>query len=233
MVEWLTEVLRYSSFSPTMLPAAFLLGVLGSASSCCNLPILAAVAGYSGTFQDNTDRRALLLGALFFMLGTIGAFAALGAVSGFVGQVAGASLGFYWKLFAGFIMVIFGLASLNLLPIDLGKLGFTGNAWKTRSSGATLYGLAIGGGAAACSVCCNPILPVALAVTTLQGHVLWGVALLVAFSIGYSLPMAAGLVGLGLGFGKLASFVQKISPVISTSAGVLLIVVGFYMLATL
>lgn len=165
------------------------------------------------------------------MLGTAGAFAALGAVSGFVGQVAGASLGFYWKLFTGFIMVLFGLVSLNLLPFDLAKLGFTGDIWKRRSSGATIYGLAVGGGAATCSALCNPFLPVALAVTTLQGRTFWGAAILTVFSVGYSLPMAGVLLGLGFGFGRLTSVVRKINPAIKTIAGVLLIVIGFYLLA--
>jgi cytochrome c-type biogenesis protein len=232
MVEWVTEVLNSSSSSSAVFPAAFLLGLAGSATSCCNLPILAAIAGYSGTFSDNSNRKALLLGALFFMLGTIGAFAALGAVSGFVGQVAGTSLGLYWKLFAGFVMVFFGLATLNLLPFDSAKLGFSGDTWKTRSYGATLYGLAIGGGAAGCSLCCNPVLPVALAVTTVQGNIVWGAGILTAFAIGYSLPMAGGLIGLGLGFGKLTSVLQRVTPVIQTFAGVLLIVIGFYLLAS-
>ena len=232
MVEWLTEVLNSSSSSPAMFPAAFLLGLAASATSCCNLPILAAIAGYSGTFGGSSDRQGLLLGAAFFMIGTVGAFAALGAVSGFVGSVAGASLGFYWKLFAGFIMVIFGLIGLDLLPFDSSRLGFTGNFWKRRSSGATLYGLAIGGGAAGCSLCCNPVLPVVLAVTTVQGNMFWGAAILTAFALGYGLPMAGGLVGLGLGMGKLTSVLQRGAPVIRTVAGGLLIVMGFYLLAT-
>ncbi len=153
------------------------------------------------------------------MLGTVGAFAALGAVSGFVGQVAGASLGLYWKLFAGFISVLFGLATLSLLPFDLAKLGFTGTTWKMQSSGATIYGLAVGGGAATCSMFCNPVLPVALAVTTLQGHTLWGAAILAVFSIGYSLPMAGILVGMGLGFRRLTSVFHKINPIIQKPLG--------------
>jgi cytochrome c biogenesis protein CcdA len=78
---------------------------------------------------------------------------------------------------------------------------------------------------------CNPILPVALAVTTLQGHTLWGAAILAVFSIGYSLPMAGVLVGLGLGFRRLTSVLQTINPIIQKGAGVLLIVLGFYLLA--
>jgi cytochrome c biogenesis protein CcdA len=166
------------------------------------------------------------------MIGTVAAFAALGAVSGFVGQVAASSLGLYWKLFAGFITVLFGLNSLNLLPVDFARLGFSGNSWKIESSGATVYGLAVGGGAATCSVLCNPILLMAIAVTTLQGHTLWGAAILTVFSIGYGLPMAGVLLGLGLGFGRLTAVVQKSGPVIKQIAGMLLIVLGFYLLAT-
>ncbi len=232
MVEWSAEILKSSSFSLAVFPAAFLLGLMGSVTSCCNVPVLGAIAGYSGAVGYDIDRRSLLIAGLFFMIGTVAAFAALGAVSGFVGQVAGASLGLYWKLFAGFISVLFGLATLGLLPFDSAKLRFTGNTRKLQSSGATVYGLAVGGGAATCSMLCNPILPVALAVTTLQGHTFWGAAILGVFSIGYSLPMAGILVGMGLGFRRLTSVVQTINPIIQKAAGVLLIVVGFYLLAT-
>lgn len=232
MLEWSAAILQSSTFSVAVFPAAFMLGVIGSVTSCCNLPVLGAIAGYSGTVGHDTDRRALLVAGLFFMLGTVGAFAALGAVSGFVGQVAGASLGLYWKLFAGFISVLFGLATLGLLPFDLTRLGFTGKAWQMGSSGATIYGLAVGGGAAACSVCCNPILPVALTVTTLQGNTVWGAAILTVFSIGYSLPIAGVLVGMGLGVRKLTSVVQKVNRIFQKVAGILLIVLGFYLLAT-
>lgn len=230
MLEWSAAILKSSTFSVAVFPAAFVLGVVGSVTSCCNLPVLGAIAGYSGAVGGDTDRRALLACALFFMIGTVGAFAALGAVSGFIGQVAGASLGVYWKLLAGFISVLFGLATLGLLPFDLTRLGLTGKSWGRWSSGATIYGLAVGGGAAACSVCCNPILPVALAVTTLQGHTVWGAAILTVFSIGYSLPMVGVLVGLGLGFRSLTSVVQKVSPIIQKVAGGLLIALGFYLL---
>ena len=230
MFEWSAAILQSSNYSLAVFPAALMLGIVGSVTSCCNLPVLGAIAGYSGTVGHDTDRRSLVVAGLFFMLGTVGAFAALGAVSGFVGQVAGATLGLYWKLFAGFISVLFGLATLNFLPFDLAKLGFNGDAWRMKSSGATIYGLAVGGGAAACSVCCNPVLPVALAVTTLQGQTLWGAAILTFFSIGYSLPMVGVLVGMGLGLKRLTSVVQRISPVIQKVAGVLLIVLGFYLL---
>jgi cytochrome c-type biogenesis protein len=232
MLEWSAEILKSSSLSLAVFPAAFLLGLIGSVTSCCNVPVLGAIAGYTGAVSHQNDRRSLLVAGLFFMLGTVAAFAVLGAVSGFVGQVAGSSLGSYWKLFAGFVSVLFGLATLGLLPFGFAHLGSVGNSLRLQSSGATIYGLAVGGGAATCSLFCNPILPVALAVTTLQGHTLWGAAILAVFSIGYSLPMAGILVGLGLGFQRLTAVVQRINPFVQKAAGVLLIVLGFYLLAT-
>ncbi len=232
MVAWLTEVFKSSVFSPAVFPAAFLLGSVASVTSCCNLPVLGAIAGYSGSFGNNSNRRDLFRTALFFTLGTVAAFAALGAVSGFVGQVAGAALGFYWKLGAGFIFVLFGLAILNLLPLKSSKLGFLGGTWRERSGGAAIYGFAVGGGATACSALCNPILPAALAITTLQGHAFWGAAILAVFSLGYSLPMVAVLVGLGFGFSRLTLIIQKINPVMKIISGILLIIIGFYLLAT-
>lgn len=231
VVDRLTEVFKSSVFSPAVFPAAFLFGLLASVTSCCNLPVLGAIAGYSGTLGHDSSRRPLLLTALFFMLGTVTAFAALGAVSGFIGQVAGASLGFYWKLVAGFIFILFGLATLNLLPLSWAKLGFRGDSWMRRSSGATIFGFAVGGGATACSALCNPVLPIALAMTTLQGHTLWGAAIFAVFSVGYSFPMVGVLLGLGFGFNRLTSVIRKINPVIQTIAGVLLVIIGFYLLA--
>jgi len=231
MVEWPTEILKSSNLSLAVFPAAFLLGLMASVTSCCNLPVLGAIAGYSGTFGNDSDRRALLLTALFFMLGTVAAFAALGAASGFAGQVAGASLGFYWKLFAGFVFILFGLANLNLLPFNFAMPGFMRDSWKKQSTGATIYGFAVGGGATACSALCNPVLPAALAITALQGHTFWGAAILAVFSVGYSLPMAGVLLGLGFGLRRLTLVVQKINPFIKTIAGILLIVIGFYLLA--
>jgi cytochrome c biogenesis protein CcdA len=138
----------------------------------------------------------------------------------------------YWKLFAGFVFVLFGLANLDLLPLKLTKPEFLGGTWRKWSPGATIYGFAVGGGATACSAFCNPVLPAALAVTTLQGHTLWGAAILAVFSVGYSLPLAGVLVGLGFGFSRLTLVIQKINPIIKTIAGILLIVIGFYLLAT-
>lgn len=230
MQEWIHQVLESPALDVTVLAAAFLLGTLGAVGNCCGLPILAAIAGYSGIQSGLPDRRQVVFSGLFFMLGAIAAMAVLGAITGFVSQTLGSTLGVYWKVFAGLVMIVFGLMALNLLPFALPSFG-AGLAM--RPAGMTksmIYGLALGGGTTACSVGCNPVLPIVLGVVTLQGQTAWGAAILGAFAIGYSLPMAAGLIGLGLGLGKLANVMQRLVPIIRTFAGLLLIGVGFYLL---
>ena len=164
------------------------------------------------------------------MIGTIVALAGLGAITGFVSQTIGSAMGVYWKIFAGLVMVLFGLVSLDLLPFALPTFGSGVALYSAGPTKAIVYGLALGGGTTACSVGCNPVLPVVLGVVTLQGQTWWGGLILGAFAIGYSLPLAAGLVGLGYGFSKLTSVLQRFAPAIKYGGGVVLIGVGFYLL---
>lgn len=166
------------------------------------------------------------------MLGTVVALGILGAITGFISQTVGNSIGSYWKLFAGFALVFFGLASLNLLPFRLPRFGKTTGTVPEGPVKAIIFGFTVGGGSTACSAFCSPVLPMALGVVTLQGHTLWGVAILATFAVGWSLPLAAGLVGLGLGLGKLTSALQKAAPIVKTAGGIVLIGAGFYLLGT-
>ena len=232
MQEWISQTLQSPTLGLTVLLAALLLGLVGAVTSCCNLAVIAAVAGYSGTQSEKRNRRDILIGGLFFMLGAFVALATLGAVTGLVSQTVGSTLGVYWKLFAGLVMVLFGLATLKLIPFKLPKFGSTTGTMPGGTAKAMVYGFAVGGGITACSACCNPALFVALGMATLQGRTVWGAAIMAAFAVGYSLPLTGAVVGLGFGFGKLGSVTRKLAPAINATAGILLIAVGFYLLAT-
>jgi cytochrome c biogenesis protein CcdA len=231
MQEWISHYLQSPTFSLSVLPAAFLLGLVGSVTcSCCSLPVIGVVAGYSGSLSERAERRDIVYGGLFFMVGTIIALAILGAVAGFISQALETTLGSYWKLFAGLVMVVFGLITLGLFPFKLPSFGFGTKAAPRGFTKSMLFGLAVGGGATACSIGCNPMLYAVLGMATVQGQILWGAAILAVFAIGFSLPVAAAIIGLGLGFAKLTSVVEKSAPVIKIVTGVLLIGLGFYFL---
>ena len=228
MQEWINQTLESGAFSLAVLLAAFLLGLISSiACACCTLPVLGAVAGYSGTRKGN-GCRATLLAALFFMVGTTIATITLGAVAGFIGQVAQSTMGKYWKLFAGLIAIFFGLAALKLLPFEFPKKTSKSKSQPKGLFGAAVFGLVVGGGVGMCSLPCNPGIFIVLGVVILKGYSLWAMAILVAYAIGFSLPLAA--IMLGVSFGKSVAKAKKAEAAIRIVAGVLLIAAGFYFL---
>ena len=230
MLEWTSNTFNSVGLSPVAIPLGFLLGLVSSvASACCTLPVLGAVVGYSGTRQQ-LDRRTNLLTGLFFMLGSTLAILVLGGVAGFVGQVAQSSLGKYWKIFAGLMAIVFGLATLNLLPFKMPQRK-TGTGRRSKGLlGAALFGLIMGGAVSVCSLACNPGIFIILGVAVLQGYTVWMLGILMAFAVGFSLPLA--VLVLGVSFGKAAIKARKVELAIRIGAGIVLVGVGFYFLST-
>jgi cytochrome c biogenesis protein CcdA len=192
---------------------------------------LGAVVGYSGSRKGRGWQAALFAG-LFFMLGVIIATVILGSMAGLISQVAQNTLGRYWKLFGGFIIIFFGLGTLRLLPFKFPKRKVPED--KIRPKGlisAALFGLIVGGGIGFCSMPCNPGIYIVLGVTVLKEFNLWTIAILVAYAIGFSLPLAA--IMLGVSFGKSIARAKKTVAAIRIVAGVILIAVGFYFLWTI
>jgi len=227
-----TNVFESAGLGPAALPLAFLLGLVSAvASACCTLPAMGMLVAYSGTRAD-AGRRTAFASAVSFMIGTTLALIVLGFVAGFVGQTAQALLGRYWKLFAAAIAIVLGLAALRLFPVKLPQLvqkKETVPAGRGRL-GTVVVGLLMGGGVAASSLPCNPGIFVVIGASVLMGRILWGMALMAAFAIGFSLPLSAIIFGVSLG--KTAIRTQRAEAVIRTVFGILLVCVGFYFLAT-
>jgi len=231
MQEWIQKVFDAPEFGVLVLPAALLLGLLTAVGSGCNIAMLAAIAGFAGSRED-VRRQDLLLACACFMLGTILSLAALGALIGYLGQAAGASLGRYSALFAGFVATFFGLAALKLVPFRLPAFRVSKQRCRRGLLGAAVFGLAAGGASATCTmVCCGPLLPVAMGLVVLRGQGVWGALIMTMFAIGYSVPLTATMLGVGLG--RLSGVARKAAGPIRVVAGIVLIGVGFWLLATL
>jgi cytochrome c-type biogenesis protein len=232
ITEWTKTVFEQTGFRPAALPLAFLLGLVSAvASACCTLPLLGAIVGYSGT-QKRSGHKSNLLAALFFMLGTVAALVVLGSVAGFIGQIAQSVLGKYWKIFAGLIAIFVGLGTLKLLPFKLPQSKSSENRSKPQGLiGPAVVGFIMGGGVSVASLACNPGIYIVLGVAVLQGYTLWAMAILAAYAVGFSLPLAALM--LGVSFGSSAIKARKAEVAIRIIGGVLLIAAGFYFLSTL
>lgn len=232
MHEWMRAALSSSEFTVTVIVAAFLFGLVGAVSSCCAPAAVGAIVGYSASAKDSGRRETCMAGA-FFLLGTFLAVVALGAVAGFIGKVSGAALGRYWQGIGGLVTVLFGLFVLDWVPLQLPKVSPPYRALPKDMLGAAFFGLVVGGASTACTATCNPLILLPLGLAALQGKMLWGAVLLGAFALGYSLPFAALLMGLRTGLGKMTMLSARVSALVRTVAGFVLLGVGFYMLLTL
>ena len=230
MIDWVNQILSSGEYSVTFFVAAFLLGLIGTFTSCCNFAVIGAVASYSGTAY--ADSKNVFAKSLFFFIGMIVSLSMVGAITGLASNIIGNAMGSYWKIAAGLLLIFFGLLTLNVLPFKMLSL----NAGKIKTGtgliGAFIFGLAIGGLSTGCNSVCNPIFPLILSAAFLKGNVISGIFLLMIFGIGYSLPFAAAMFGIGAGVGKLTASVSKIGKYLSYVAGLALIILGFYFLFT-
>lgn len=229
--DWASTVLGNAGTSPVALPFAFLLGVVSAiASACCALPVFGVIVGYAGT-RAETDRRSSLLGAGLFMVGVVLALLVLGSVAGLVGQAAQSVLGRYWKAFAGIVAIIAGLGTLRLLPFRLPRGPEVIHSAQRGLVGALAAGFIMGGAVSVFSLGCNPAIFIIIGVAVIQGYTLWMLGVLVAYSIGFSLPLTALM--MGASFGTVAIHATKFASALRIVAGTVLIGVGFYFLTTL
>ena len=232
MLESITQSLGAASLEPVAVLLAFLLGLVSAmASACCTLPAMGMLVAYSGMRED-ADRRTAFGSAISFMIGTTLALIVLGFIAGFAGQAAQAMLGRSWKLVAGVVAIILGLAALQLLPLQLPQFTRKPEARSPVQGmlGTVGVGLLLGGGVAAASLPCNPGIFIIIGASILMGHILWGMVLMAAFGVGFSLPLGAILLGMSLG--KTSLKAQQAAAAIRVVAGVLLVGAGFYQLAT-
>jgi len=230
VLEYCVATLQNAASEPLGLLFALLLGIVSAATSaCCTLPALGILIGYSGA-REEKNRRAAVSSVVFFTVGTILSLMIIGGIAGYVGQTAQTSLGSYWKVFAGIVAIVFGLATLKLLPFNL-SLGDSNKAIsRSRNLGPAAAGLLMGGGVAASSLPCNPGIFIVLGAAVLQGQIIWAILLLASFAIGFSLPLGAVLLGVSLG--KTALLTKNADTAIRWVSGCILVIAGFYLLVT-
>ncbi len=233
MEVWIQQVFTAPEFNVLVLPAGFLFGLITSLAclGCC-APIIAAVIGYAGS-RENERRRDIFVIAGSFMLGTVLALSAAGLLVGYIGQAASSTFGLYGKIFMAAVVIFLGFATLNILPFKLSSINITQSKLPGGLTGAALFGLAVGTASTAYTMgCCGPVLlPVVLGLSMLKGQPGWGALILALFAVGYSLPLVAVI--LGVGVGKLAIFSSKITEPIRIVSGIVLIAAGLWLLFTL
>ena len=233
MNTWINHVLSSDHATITVLIADFVMGMISVVTCGCNFAIIGAVAGYSSASSADGKTRTAIVRGVGFLLGAIISMAIIGTLFGYAGQWINASFGNWWKIAAGLIAIFFGLYSMDLLPFKMPGISIKQGDTQQNIFSSILFGLAIGGMSSALNSCCNPLFPVILAASFVKGSAVWGLMMLTAFACGYGLPLAAMMVGLGVGVGKLSKTLTIVGTVVKYAGGIALVILGFYFLLTL
>ncbi|MGZ8688021.1 MAG: cytochrome c biogenesis CcdA family protein [Gaiellaceae bacterium] len=222
--------------SLTELPVALLAGFLSFLSPC----VLPLVPGYLSALSaveadrlgDRGSARRVVSASIPFVLGFTAVFVLLGVGA----QLVGGSLfrdQFLLEKIAGFVLVVFGLAFMGLLPWPERLLG-AGLLQEARSRGSRL---ALGGAFAICAApCIGPVLAAILVLAGSSDTVLQGALLLAVYSLGLAIPfvLAGAIFTRAMGAFRWLrdhySAIQFVSGAIMVALGLLLFFGRFYVL---
>lgn len=233
METWINQLLNNPHPSPVMLMAVLLMGILSIFTCACNFAIIGMVAGYSGTSGTGQKTGLVVFKGLAFLAGSVLAMSLIGAVLGYAGDRISSSLGVYWKAAAGLVALVVGLYSVDLVPFRVPTIKLNATNTGQQAIPAILIGIAVGGLSVACNSCCNPFFPVILAASFVKGSVAWGFLMLLFFSLGFGIPLAIMVTGIGAGLVKISGSMERVVTYVRYGSGIAMILMGFYLLLTI
>ena len=202
---------------------AFLEGIITFISPCL-LPMLPIYISYFAGGGERSIGKTLK-GAFGFVTGFTVIFVALGALAG--------TLGSFLKeyqtavnIISGLIVISFGLSFLNIIKInifkgsqrsvDTGNMGFLS---------ALLFGIIFSIG---WTPCVGAFLGSALIMASQQGHVVEGMLMLLAYSLGLGIPFILSAVLIDY-LKSAFNWIKRNYGLINTVSGILLIIIGIMM----
>lgn len=220
-LENLSQLIQTSGWLAPLL--ALLAGVLTSFTPC-SLSSIPLVIGYVGGTGKKDAKRAFWL-SLTFATGAAVTFTVLGVVASLAGRLVGTSAS-WWYIVLGVLMVLMALQTWGVFEIIPSSYLISKNT-KRGFAGAFIAGIL---GGVFSSPCSTPVLIALLTIVAGKGNILWGILLLLLYSIGHGI--------LAIIAGTSVSFVQnlsqskkygRISTALKTVMGTLILLIGFYM----
>lgn len=195
----------------------FLEGMISFISPCM-LPMLPVYISY---FSGNSGkRRNTLVNAVFFVIGFSLIFSVMGAMAGALGS-------FLYdhrpvlNIICGAVMILFGLSYLGCIRF-MPYRGFSSEKEITGVFSAFMFGVVY---AFAVSPCVGVFLGSAIMLASAGGSVLYGVILLLVYSLGLGIPFILSALFLDAVL-KGSRFIKERYETINKICGVLLIVLG-------
>ena len=202
---------------------SFLEGIITFISPCL-LPMLPIYVSYFAGGGERTTAKTLK-GALGFVTGFTAIFVILGAFAGTVGSFL-REYQTVVNLVSGLVVIFFGLNFLGVFKLNL----FKGSNWSPKAENmgffsALIFGIVF---AIGWTPCVGAFLGSALMLAAQQAHVVEGMLMLLAYSLGLAIPFV--LSAILIDYLKTAfNWIKKNYKVINMISGSLLVLLGILM----
>lgn len=202
---------------------AFLEGIVTFISPCL-LPMLPIYISYFAGGSERTTKRTLT-GAFGFVAGFTVVFVILGALAGTVGSFLRAHQTAV-NIVSGAIVILFGLNFLGVIRVNLFRgSNRAANTKNMNFFSAFLFGVVFSIG---WTPCVGAFLGSALLLASQQGHVLKGMLMLSAYSLGLGIPFLVSAVLID-SLKNAISWIRRNYKIINLVSGCLLIAIGIMM----
>jgi cytochrome c biogenesis protein CcdA len=213
--------LDFNQISLTAFLLTFIGGVVTGLNPCC-YTMIPAIVGYLGGYSAPSVRRCSWL-SVWFALGLATATALMGLIVVLAGGIFGAMPSML-KYTLALIPIVMGIHLIGLVKLKLPAL-YDWKPVRTGTFGAYLTGLLF---SLVILPCATPVLASILSYAAQQHRTASGAALLFTYGAGIGTPLA--LIGTSFGLMSRLRLLNQWWSLINRISGVILIVLGFYLL---
>lgn len=220
-LQWISQTITQNMWLAPFI--ALLAGLLTSITPC-SLSSIPLVIGYVGGAGNKDPKRSFKL-SLVFALGTAITFTALGILASLLGRIMQGT-GQWWYIMLGVLMVLMALQTWDVFSFIPSTYLMSKNK-KRGYIGALLAGIL---GGVFSSPCSTPVLVVLLGIVAQSGNVVWGILLLLLYSVGHSVLVV--IAGTSYGFAQKLTQNEKygsFSIILKYVMGGLILLIGLYM----
>lgn len=221
ILESLSTLIKESVWLAPLL--ALVAGILTSFTPCA-LSGIPLVVGYVGGTGQRDPKKAFRL-SVTFAAGAAVTFTVLGVIASVFGRLMSGSAS-WWYILLGVLMVLMALQTWGIFEIIPSSYLISKNTRKGYA-GAFIAGIL---GGVFSSPCSTPVLIALLAIVAGKGSILWGILLLLLYSIGHGI--LAVIAGTSIGFVQKLSASDKYgkaSFVLKIIMGAMILLIGLYM----
>lgn len=221
---WLNQIADVIGKNMWLAPVLALAAGILTSFTPCSLSSVPLIIGYVGGTGEKNTKKAFMY-SLTFALGTAITFVTLGIIATSAGKLMGTTSN-VWYIILGVLMVLMSLQTwgiFNFIP----SVNLISKSKKRGFVGAFLAGIL---GGIFSSPCSTPVLIALLAVIAGNGNLLWGILLMILYSIGHSTLVIAA--GTSIGFVQKingSEKYQKAGTILKIIMGSVILLIGLYM----